>query len=283
VRDDVVDCRGRGIEGETGRSSEALTYDGLIFDRVIRDYYGNSRAYNVGYWDMGARTQAEASHDLLTHLLSRIDRPVERILDVACGLGETTGYLKRQWPQAAVTGINFSAQQIAACREFQPDCRFEVMDAAALEFPEGMFDLVVCVEAPMHFLTRAAFLGEAHRVLSPGGRLAMSDMLFTATEWLAAWHVPRVNHIPDMAGYREILIAAGLTDVVVEDINEMSWKGFCRNMRSWLEAPGQQNPDAEGVRQWKENLQSLEGAIAHYLVSWATKPTNTTLLFGATE
>jgi hypothetical protein len=86
-----------------------------------------------------------------------------------------------------------------------------------------------------------------------------------------------------MAGYREILIAAGLTDVVVEDINEMSWKGFCRNMRSWLEAPGQQDPDAEGVRQWKKNLQSLEGAIAHYPVSWATKPTNTTLLFGATE
>jgi SAM-dependent methyltransferase len=253
-------------------SAEAVNYDRLIFDPLIRRYYGGSRAYNVGYWGFGAVTQAEASRDLVHQLLSRVTVSPNRILDVACGLGETTGLIQQGWPAASVTGINFSTQQVDACRTLQKGCNFEVMDAVALQFPDNFFDVIVCVEAPMHFHTRAAFLHEAFRVLKPGGQLVLSDMLFTSAAWLASWYVPPENHIQDMASYRETLVDAGFTDIVVEDRNEVCWRAFCRSLGKWLQAPEQADLDPEAVRPWTDNLDSLQGAIAHYPLASMSKP-----------
>jgi len=276
-----VGCRGASrrftIDGDisTGRSSGALSYDRLIFDPLMRSYYGTSQAYNVGYWGLGAKTQAEASRDLMLYLLPEAfvpdSNPPVRILDVACGLGETTGYLQRRWPHAEVTGINFSADQIAACRQTQPACRFEVMDATELRFAGESFDLIVCVEAAMHFQTRRAFLTEVYRVLKPGGKLVLSDMLFAADSWLSVWHVPPENHLLDLTRYRALLEESGFTATVMEDRNEECWKGFCRNMGDWLDRPEQTVPHAAAAAAWRENLTPLRGAIAHYPLIWARK------------
>ena len=60
-----------------------------------------------------------------------------------------------------------------------PGVEAVVMDATRLGFASGSVDAVVALEAAQHFDTRAAFLGEALRVLRPGGTIALADMLFT--------------------------------------------------------------------------------------------------------
>jgi SAM-dependent methyltransferase len=240
----------------------------------MRDYYGNSHAYNVGYWGLGAKNQAEASRDLVLHLIAPVAAKPARILDVACGLGETTGYLKQRWPEAEVTGINFSAGQIAECRVRHPDCTFFIMDATELDFPPDSFDLVVCVEAAMHFPTRQKFLAEVARVLVPGGTLVMSDMLFTSVEALAAWHVPIENYITDLYTYRAEFASSGLMQVVVEDHNDLCWRGFCRNMAHWLDHSELASRHPEAAQAWHQNLAPLEAAVAFYPLTWAKKPLN---------
>lgn len=48
-------------------------------------------------------------------------------------------------------------------------------DAEQLPFPDAEFDLVTCRIAPHHFPSIAAFVGEAARVLRPGGTFALVD------------------------------------------------------------------------------------------------------------
>src|SRR5262249_23353750 len=76
-----------------------------------------------------------------------------------------------------ITGINISDAQIADARARAPSCTFQVMNATELDFPDNHFDAVICIEAACHFDTRDKFLKEAHRVLKPGGSLALSDQL----------------------------------------------------------------------------------------------------------
>ena len=49
-------------------------------------------------------------------------------------------------------------------------------DAEALPLGDGAFDVVVCQQGLQFFPRRAAALAEMHRVLAPGGRLALSVM-----------------------------------------------------------------------------------------------------------
>jgi ubiquinone/menaquinone biosynthesis C-methylase UbiE len=54
--------------------------------------------------------------------------------------------------------------------------RFELGDALKIGYPDSSFDLVTTRRATHHFEDVPRFLGEARRVLRPGGRLGVVDM-----------------------------------------------------------------------------------------------------------
>ena len=55
-------------------------------------------------------------------------------------------------------------------------------DRSSLPFREGSFDLVVCTEVVEHLLWPQQLVGEVHRVLAPGGRLLIWDVVFPRIE-----------------------------------------------------------------------------------------------------
>ncbi len=103
------------------------------------------------------------------------------VLDYGCGRGEASlSYLERG---ATVHGIDISlvyiesARQTAAEAGYTKDrCAFHVMDAHALEFEDGIFDLVVGYGI-LHHLDAELALAEIHRVLKPNGRVLLQEPL----------------------------------------------------------------------------------------------------------
>lgn len=250
-----------------------LSYDRLIFDPLIREYYRGSGFYNVGLWEPGTADQPAASAALVDRLIDTLPSDARRLLDVACGLGATTGRLLGRFARADVLGVNISERQLEHARAAVQGARFACADAARLDFPDGSFDGVLCVEAAFHFQTRAAFLAEAYRVLRPGGRLALSDML-TADDWPGAWTVPAANHLAGPAEYADLLAAAGFTDVRIDDRTDACWGAYCRGLRGWLAARHGDGrlPDAEW-QAWSELLAVLETrSVRHYLLVGAARP-----------
>jgi MPBQ/MSBQ methyltransferase len=218
-------------------SMRPSTYDRMMRGSNQRRYYGDSGYFNFGYWGAGAKSQREASEALVDQMVARSNRP-GRILDVACGLGGSTRRLTQTYPPGMITGINISEAQIADARALAPGCAFAVMNATELDFPDDHFDAVICIEGACHFDTRDKFLQEAHRVLKPGGSLALADMLFATGILSEFGQVPRANLLSSIAEYGARLAAAGFVAIEVTDATEHCLGGFRANLARWAGGRG---------------------------------------------
>lgn len=136
-------------------------------------------------------------------------RPGDSILDLGTGPGEPAMTIAGQVaPTGRVVGVDLSekmidlAQRAARERDVR-NAEFRVMDSSKLELEDGTFDGVVSSFGFQIFTDPDAAGREAHRVLKPGGRIAIGI-------WSTADRVPFVNVIiepmlahaePDESGY----------------------------------------------------------------------------------
>lgn len=143
----------------------------------------------------------------LVNLLS--PRVRERVLDLATGPGEPAMSIARMvGADGEVVGIDLSenmvavASRIAAERRIS-NARFEVMDAEHLAFPDGTFDAVTSRFGFQIFTNPEAVAREVHRVLKPGGRIAVS--VWSTADKATALQIlmgPMMEHAePDERGY----------------------------------------------------------------------------------
>ncbi|MDM0116738.1 class I SAM-dependent methyltransferase [Variovorax sp. J22R133] len=94
------------------------------------------------------------------------------LLDVACGTGLVTSAAAQRGVR--VVGVDFSPNMVAAASELYPTLQFREADAEDLPFADGAFDAVVIKFGVHHFPFPVQALREAHRVIRPGGRLALT-------------------------------------------------------------------------------------------------------------
>ena len=164
-------------------ASVARAYDRWTEDALLENLWGDH--VHLGHYGSPPRPRdfRAAKVDLVHALVrwSHLDAlpPGSRVLDVGCGIGGSARILARDYG-FTVLGISISAAQVARATALTPpelagQCRFAVMDALALELPDGGFDGVWSVEAGPHMPDKQRYADELLRVLGPGGRLAVAD------------------------------------------------------------------------------------------------------------
>jgi ubiquinone/menaquinone biosynthesis C-methylase UbiE len=154
-----------------GRSS-LVVQGGLVNKKLVQEQFGaNAAAY--------ATSVVHAHGSSLSRLVELIQpRPEWRVLDVATAAGHTAHALAPHVAAVVATDITAAMLPLAA-RLAQAkgiaNLVTAVVDAEALAFTGGSFDLVTCRIAPHHFPEIACFVRESVRLLRPGGILAVVD------------------------------------------------------------------------------------------------------------
>lgn len=224
------------MSGDDGLRLSEADYDFGILHPALRRLYATTDLYNYGYWnDADGRrigSLPEAAQRLVQlHLDSDPARETAcRVLDAGCGLGACTALLAAGYPKAHVAGINYSSRQIAHAERHHagPRISFHRMDAVKIGFADGSFDCIHAVEAAMHFRPRSAFFAEARRLLVPGGRLIITDVL-TRSE---PSFMPVTNRVASAEDYAKSLDDAGLRPVMLRDIHQHTVIPFAEALRA---------------------------------------------------
>ncbi|XWK89434.1 MAG: class I SAM-dependent methyltransferase [Phormidium sp.] len=251
-------------------------FDTLIFNPGTREYYGKTEFFNVGYWDSDTQNQEEASFNLMEKLLAFIPEKQGNILDVGCGLGATTNYLLKYYSSSDVVGINISPKQIERSMVNAPECKFICMDAVQMDFDDSFFANIICVEAAFYFNTREKFLQEAFRVLKPGGKLILSDIIFETREYFGDWIVPEDNTVKGIKEYKNLYQKVGWDRVEFVEATNECWLNHFRDMKSAIEQEFQTGKINEQV--YQTNVVAIDRLLNSsditYLLVSAQKPIN---------
>jgi len=150
-------------------------------DRDVRAFHDRAPSYESGW--LGGM------HHEIAHRTGQLalclDRTPQRVLDVGCGTGLLLRLLAEGLPGSEeLVGVDAATGMIAIASSLasDPRLRFSVGVAEDLQFPDAFFDIVLSTNSFDHWENQGAGLVECARVLSPGGRLVLTDLF---SLWLA--------------------------------------------------------------------------------------------------
>lgn len=151
-------------------------------------------------------------------------RDGEVLVDLGCGRGrDLERALSRVGPAGAAIGVDATPEMVEQARQRvapHPNARVVRGDLAAVPLPDGVADVVISNCAINHALDKAAVFREVRRLLKPGGRVVVSDVVSEAPlpEAVrgdpAAWAACYGGAIPEDE-YLAAVARAGLGQVTV--------------------------------------------------------------------
>ncbi len=184
------DTRGPGrLELEPGFEMPAYSY--VDFHLQPGSYWQDELSGFLYHYGTKVFFRGDNDHDELhARLVSRVPPPadgqVRRVLDLACSVGQSTTAFKARYPDAQVTGIDYSAPMLRVAHRravmLGSDVTFAQRLIEKTGFADAHFDVVfafiVFHELPLRVIHET--VREAARVTRPGGLFAIYDFAGTS-------------------------------------------------------------------------------------------------------
>ncbi|GAA5888808.1 hypothetical protein JCM16303_003019 [Sporobolomyces ruberrimus] len=205
--------------------------------------------FNMGWWEQGGKGEFAEAATLLCRKIAQAARlsANQRIVEVGYGSGDSTLLLAKEFSPKSYTGFTSLVPQHALASRRVDQANFEKNDisvrhgdaATALRsLPTGSAEVVLAVDCAFHFKPRESFFSGASAVLSPDGRLALTDLLLPSTplsllDSIALRIICILAQLPfenllTLADYRSSLVRSGFEEesIEMEDISDRVWPGF---------------------------------------------------------
>jgi demethylmenaquinone methyltransferase / 2-methoxy-6-polyprenyl-1,4-benzoquinol methylase len=135
-----------------------------MFDRIAPVYDFMNRAMTAGLDRRWRRMTAQA-----------VVQPGDRVLDACCGTGDLA--LAAQQEGGKVTGLDFSEPMLERARRKSSDIEWVNGDLLQLPFEDGSFDAATAGFGVRNAEDLSVALRELRRVLRPGGRLGILEIV----------------------------------------------------------------------------------------------------------
>lgn len=139
-----------------------------LFKDVQREHFTDADVEHFRWTTSGAGF-AETEDALLLPLLSSVREP---FLEIGCGEGNNLARLGRV---TGCVGVDLFFNRVAFAAKSVPGVRYVTGDATALPLRSARFNTVFIRDLLHHVAEPSRVLGEAVRVLAPGGRLCLLE------------------------------------------------------------------------------------------------------------
>ena len=168
-------------------------------------------------------------------------QPESNVLDVGSGIGGTARFISSTFG-SSVTGIDVTpeyvnvARSICAATAQGQQLTFEAGNAVDMPFSDGVFDIATQLHVGMNIVNKAGLFAEVHRVLRPGARYGIYDIMRVsdkAHDFPVPWASnPETSFTATLAEYERALVAAGFQVIARRDRSQFAKDFFALARRS---------------------------------------------------
>lgn len=152
-----------------------------LLNELYKIVYGRNLMLHFPFYVNEYESFEQRQINLVDHCISGFpDLANKTLLEVGCGNGANCNYISAEYPDTQVIGIDLNNEnlEIAIENQTSDNTKFFVDDAQKLVHVEdNSIDLLICIESALHYPDKHAFYSQIKRVLKPGGKFVIADIL----------------------------------------------------------------------------------------------------------